>query len=121
MFGYGSLIWKPPCAAELVEEAFIGSITGWHRRFWQTSIDHRGTPERPGRVSTIERERRGAGEGLKTAPHPTPAAPEKREGGRGMGSCGGGSGGDGDIDALAAATVVVMVVMVLWYRLRGWW
>jgi cation transport regulator ChaC len=50
LFGYGSLLWRPepefanprPCRA-------LGVV----RRFWQLSDDHRGTPERPGRVCAL--------------------------------------------------------------------
>ncbi|KAK9367849.1 ChaC-like protein-domain-containing protein [Lipomyces kononenkoae] len=54
IFGYGSLIFKPPPDVEL---AVPGYISGYVRRFWQKSHDHRGTPTAPGRVVTlIERE-----------------------------------------------------------------
>lgn len=50
IFGYASLIWKPEPGAV---ESRPGYIRGWQRRFAQSSWDHRGTPEDPGRVATL--------------------------------------------------------------------
>ncbi|KAF2088277.1 ChaC-like protein [Saccharata proteae CBS 121410] len=48
LFGYGSLIWKPP---PHFDQRVPGYIEGYVRRFWQ--VYHRGTPEAPGRVATL--------------------------------------------------------------------
>ncbi len=50
VFGYGSLIWRPGFA---FEERRLAEVVGFERRLDQGSPDHRGTPERLGRVANL--------------------------------------------------------------------
>lgn len=50
LFGYGSIVWRPGFD---YARRVPARIEGYKRRFWQQSVDHRGTPELPGRVVTL--------------------------------------------------------------------
>jgi cation transport regulator ChaC len=50
VFGYGSLLFRPDFPHS---GARVATVRGWMRRLDQGSPDHRGTPERLGRVATL--------------------------------------------------------------------
>ena len=52
IFAYGSLIFRPSFAHLETRRAFV---SGWARRLWQGSPDHRGVPDAPGLVATLVR------------------------------------------------------------------
>ncbi|PIN02595.1 putative cation transporter [Handroanthus impetiginosus] len=56
VFGYASLVWNPGFE---VDEKVIGFIKDYRRVFDLACIDHRGTPEHPARICTLE-ESKGA-------------------------------------------------------------
>ncbi|KAI0286417.1 ChaC-like protein [Russula brevipes] len=67
VFGYGSLIFRPP--PHVIKKS-PGFLKGYVRRFAQKSHDHRGTPENPGRVVTlVHQEDWAAFSGADSFPH----------------------------------------------------
>lgn len=61
IFGYGSLVWRP--GFDYVHSV-LAELHGWRREFSQGSPDHRGTPDRPGRVLTLREDEHGRCTGM---------------------------------------------------------
>lgn len=53
VFAYGSMIFRPGFPFESADAVFV---KGFVRRFWQQSADHRGTVQKPGRVTILIKE-----------------------------------------------------------------
>lgn len=51
VFAYGSLMWNP---ISRYDERVIATLHGWHRSFSLRAVAGRGTPERPGRMLSLE-------------------------------------------------------------------
>ncbi|XP_058056087.1 putative glutathione-specific gamma-glutamylcyclotransferase 2 [Anopheles bellator] len=52
IFAFGSLLWKADSLLPYLEKQ-KGFVKGFQRRFFRSSVLHRGTPENPGRVVTL--------------------------------------------------------------------
>jgi len=67
VFAYGSLMWNPGFEAA---ESVLATLDGYHRSFCMASIVYRGTPEAPGLVLALDRQRRAscAGVAYRVAP-----------------------------------------------------
>lgn len=61
IFGYGSLCWKADADIPHDQRVY-GFVKGYKRRFWQLSMDHRGTPTAPGLVCTLLETKAGGGD-----------------------------------------------------------
>lgn len=61
VFAYGSLIWKPGFAWA---ERRLAALDGFRRRFCMSSVQYRGTPERPGLVLALDADPGAACHGL---------------------------------------------------------
>ena len=71
VFGYGSLMWNPGFAHIDRQVATLG---GYRRSFCMHSVEHRGTPERPGLVLALEETGEASCSGIAFLPDPATAA-----------------------------------------------
>ena len=61
VFGYGSLLWNPGFRYSKKE---VARLDGYKRSFSMRSIHHRGTPENPGLVLALSKDKQSFCEGL---------------------------------------------------------